>query len=110
MRIGGAPEESDELMASHRLLPADYAGDGSADALVEDTDHLLKEEAARYRLVEHLAERELGLQDGEVVAIAGGAVAGWKRMPTLGSWVFPKSQETLDDVRIGRLKVCSGVR
>jgi hypothetical protein len=40
-----------------------------------------EEDALRHRLVKHLGARELGLQDGEVVAIAGGAVAGRKRMP-----------------------------
>ena len=40
-----------------------------------------EEDALRHRLVEHLGARELGLQDGEVVAIAGGAVAGRKQMP-----------------------------
>jgi hypothetical protein len=31
-------------------------------------------------LVEHLRERELCLQDRQLVAIAGGAVARWERM------------------------------
>ena len=31
-----------------------------------------REDAPRHRLVEHLGERELGLQDGELVAITGG--------------------------------------
>jgi hypothetical protein len=34
----------------------------------------------RHRLVEHLGQRELGLQDRELVAIAGGAIAWGKRM------------------------------
>src|SRR5271170_3314051 len=41
---------------------------GAADIEVL-ADHLLEEDAPRHRLVEHLGERELGLQDGEVVAI-----------------------------------------
>ena len=34
----------------------------------------------RDRLIEHLGQRELGLQDRELVAIAGGAIAWGKRM------------------------------
>ena len=34
-------------------------------------DHLLEEQAAVHRPVEHLGERELGLQDRDVVAVAG---------------------------------------
>jgi len=52
---------------------------GAADIEVL-ADHLLEEDAPRHRLVEHLGERELGLQDGELVAITGGAIACRKRM------------------------------
>src|ERR1700726_1539865 len=52
---------------------------GAADIEVL-ADHLFEENAPGHRLVEYLGERELGLQDGEVVAIAGGAIAGRKRM------------------------------
>lgn len=40
---------------------------GAADVEVL-ADHLLEEDAPGHRLVEHLGERELGLQNGEVVA------------------------------------------
>jgi len=72
---------------------AELAGRAAGDLAVEDqtdlggatdievvADHLLEEDAAGDRLVEHLSERELGLQDGELVAIAGGAVARRKRV------------------------------
>jgi len=47
---------------------------GAADIEVL-ANHLLEEDASRHRLVEYLGERELGLQDGELVAIARGAIA-----------------------------------
>ena len=31
-------------------------------------------------------------------------------MPSLGSWSFPRSRAPHDDVRVGRLNVCNGVR
>ena len=43
-------------------------------------DHLFEEDASRYRLVEHLGERELSLQDRKLVAIARGAIAWRERM------------------------------
>jgi hypothetical protein len=43
-------------------------------------DHLLEEDASRHRLIEHLGEGKLGLQDGERIAIAGGAITRRKRM------------------------------
>ena len=68
---------------------------GAADIEVL-ADHLLEEDAPRHRLVEHLGERELGLQDGEVVAIAGGAVAGRKRMRQA---LEPFAQQAIDLAR-----------
>src|ERR1700686_1406305 len=65
---------------------------GAADIEVL-ADHLLEEDAPRHRLVEHLGERELGLQDGEVVAIAGGAVASRKRMRQASQ---PFAQQSID--------------
>ena len=38
-------------------------------------DHLLEEDAPRHRLVQRLDQRVRGLQDGELVAITGGAIA-----------------------------------
>jgi hypothetical protein len=43
-------------------------------------DHLLEEQPTGGRLVEHLCQRELGLQDREVVAIARRAVLRRKRV------------------------------
>src|SRR5215831_12429416 len=56
---------------------ADLAGAADIEVLA---DHLLEEDAPRDRLIEHLGQRELGLQDRELVAIAGGAIAWGKRM------------------------------
>ena len=39
-------------------------------------DDLLEEAAAGDGPIEHLGQRELGLQDRELIAIAGGAVRG----------------------------------
>ena len=43
-------------------------------------DDLLEEDAARHRSIEHLGQRELGLQDRQRVAVTGGPVAPIKRM------------------------------
>jgi hypothetical protein len=51
--------------------------------------------APGHRLVEHLGERELGLQDGELIAITGGAIACRKRMrmtPALGYAFVPSGK------------------
>src|SRR6185295_13718694 len=69
---------------------ADLAGPSDVEVLA---DHLLEEDASGERLVEDLGQGELGLQDGELVAIAGGAVAGWKRM---GQAAQPLAQQVLD--------------
>src|ERR1700704_3014065 len=64
----------DDLTVEHE---AHLAGPAEIEVL---PDHLLEEDASRHRLVEHLGERKLGLQDGERIAIAGGAIARRKRM------------------------------
>jgi hypothetical protein len=53
---------------------------GPADVEVV-ADDVFEEEPASDRGVEHLGERELGLQDRDVVAVAGGPVRGseWVR-------------------------------
>jgi hypothetical protein len=59
-------------------------------------DHLLEEDASRHRLIEHLGERKLGLQDGERIAIAGGAITRRKRMRQAAQ---PLAQQSIDPVR-----------
>src|SRR5450755_2509758 len=62
-------------------LAVEYQADlGRASDIEVLADDLFEEDASGHRLVEHLGEGELGLQDRELVAIAGSAVAGWKRM------------------------------
>src|SRR5262249_5726512 len=43
-------------------------------------EHLLKEDAPGYRVVEDLRERELRLQDRQLITIAGGTIAWRKRI------------------------------
>ena len=47
---------------------ADLGGTADIEVLADD---LLEEDTPGHRLIEHLGERELGLQDGELVAISG---------------------------------------
>ena len=46
---------------------------GAADVEVV-ADDLLEEDPTRDRFVQHLGQRELGLQDRDVVAVAGGSI------------------------------------
>jgi len=69
------------------------AGASDFEVLADD---LFEEDASGHRLVEHLGERELGLQDREQVTIAGGAVAGRKRMRQAPQ---PFAQQPIDLVR-----------
>jgi hypothetical protein len=59
-------------------------------------DHLLEENAPRHRLVEHLGERKLGLQDGELIAITGGAIVCRKRIRQASQ---PFAHQSIDLVR-----------
>jgi hypothetical protein len=43
-------------------------------------DHLLQEDPAGHRPVQHLGEAELGLHDGGVVAVPGGSVVLGERV------------------------------
>jgi len=43
-------------------------------------DHLLEEHPARQRPIKHLGEGELGLQDRDVIAVAGPAIGARKRV------------------------------
>jgi hypothetical protein len=65
------------------------ARSGFGDAPVEDqlhlfgsaqieilSDHLLEEDSATYRTVQHLGEREFELPDGKLVAVARSEVCG----------------------------------
>src|SRR5436190_3132716 len=58
----------DDLTVEHQ---AHLTGPAEIEVL---PDHLLEEDASRHRLIEHLGERKLGLQDGERIAIAGDAI------------------------------------
>src|SRR6202521_941602 len=69
---------------------ADLAGAADIEVLA---DHLLEEDAPGDRLVEHLGERELGLQDGEIVAIARGTVA---RREGMRQAAKPFAQQLID--------------
>ena len=65
---------------------------GSADVEVV-ADELLQEDPAGDGPVEHLGEGELGLDDGDVVAVAGGGVLVGERVGQLGQ---PLAQQRLD--------------
>ena len=52
---------------------------GSADVEVV-ADDLFEEDPPGHRLVQHLGQGELGLQDRDVVAVAGGPVGGAERV------------------------------
>src|SRR5271167_4809610 len=54
---------------------------------------LLKEDAPRLRAVEHLGQRKLRLQDGNVIAIAGLPIRGGERVRQLGQ---PLAQQRID--------------
>ena len=56
-------------------LAVEHQGDlvGAADVEVV-ADDLLEEHPARHRFVQHLGQREFGLQDRQLVAVAGGAI------------------------------------
>lgn len=82
------------------------SGGGANDPAVEDqldliraaevevlANDLLAEQATMHGLVEHLGERELGLQDGDVVAIAGVPVGGGEGM---GQTTQPLAQQGVD--------------
>jgi hypothetical protein len=43
-------------------------------------DHLFEEQAAMHGPIEHLGQRELGLQDRDIIAIAGGPISTGERM------------------------------
>ena len=91
MRVRNRPRRAADHLAvehqAHLARPADI------EVLA---DHLLEKDAPRHRLVEHLGERELGLQDGELVAIAGGAIARRKRMRQA---LQPFAQQSIDPLR-----------
>src|SRR3954470_5999850 len=59
-------------------------------------DHLLEEDAPGHRGIEHLGQGELGLQNGQRIAIARGAVARWKRMRQS---LEPLAQQSIDPIR-----------
>ena len=72
--FGTARRSSRDLAIEHE---AHLAGTAKIKVFA---DHLLEEDASRHPLVEHLGERELGLQDGERIPIPCGAIARRKRM------------------------------
>src|SRR6202030_1096454 len=72
---------------------AHLAGPADIEVL---TDHPLEEDAPGHRLIEHLGERELGLQNGELVAIARDTITRWKRVRQAPQ---PLAQQSIDLVR-----------
>ena len=52
---------------------------GAADVQIL-ADHVFEEHTTAHRLVEHLGERELGLQDGQAIAAAASAILFRERM------------------------------
>jgi hypothetical protein len=78
--VGHAPTE-DEL---------DLIGAADVEILADD---VLEEDAAGDRLVEDLRERELGLEDRDVVAVAGLAVGGGEGVREAGE---PLARQGLD--------------
>src|SRR5436190_6276435 len=80
----------DDLTVEHQ---AHLTGPAEIEVL---PDHLLEEDASRHRLIEHLGERKLGLQDGERIAIAGDAITRRKRMRQAAQ---PLAQQSIDPVR-----------
>lgn len=79
----------DDLTVEHQ---AHLTGPAEIEVL---PDHLLEEDASRHRLIEHLGERKLGLQDGERIAIAGGTITRRKRMRQAAQ---PLAQQPIDPV------------
>ena len=65
---------------------------GAADVEVV-ADDLLEEDPPGHRLVQHLGQGELGLQDRDVVAVAGGPVGGAERVRQDGQ---PLAQQRVD--------------
>ena len=71
-------------------------------------DHLLEEQAAVHRPVEHLGQRELGLQDRDVVAVAGLAIRAGERMRQQAQ---PFAQQAVDLLRpTGRRRSAAGAQ
>jgi hypothetical protein len=84
-------ERRDDALGEH--AGAEAAGSATGDAAVEDQLHVIgtteveiladdffEEAAARVGPVEDLRQRELGLEDRELIAIASGAVRGGEGM------------------------------
>jgi hypothetical protein len=90
---------------------AETSGGSSADAAVEEeldlarapdveilADHLLEEDPSDHRLVEHLGQREFGLQDGEVVAVARSTIRSREGVRQLAE---PLAKQPID-LRLGQ--------
>ena len=69
---------------------ADLVGAADVEVVADD---LFEEHPARDRFVEHLGQRELGLQDRQVVAVAGGPIGGGERVRQDGQ---PLTQQRVD--------------
>ena len=68
-------------------------------------DDLLEEDPPGHRLVQHLGQGELGLQDGDVVAVAGGSVGRAERVRQDGQ---PLAQQGVD--LLGSESVADGLQ
>jgi len=55
----------------------DWAGAPQIEVL---PNHAFEEHPARHRPIQHLVQRELGLEDGDLVAVAGFSVSDRVRM------------------------------
>jgi hypothetical protein len=92
------------VMTRVRNVPGGVAADlavedeadlvGAADVEVV-ADGLLEEDPSWDGLVEHLSEGELGLQDRDLVAVAGGVVGGGEGV---GQPAQPLAQQPVDDL------------
>ena len=81
---GGAPRDApveDEL---------DLVGSSEVEMLA---DHLLEEDPPAQRSVQHLGQRKLGLEDRELVAVAGPLIVGGERVRQPGE---PLAQQRVD--------------
>ena len=90
---GAEPSRRGARAAAHQAAVEDQADlIGAADVEVV-ADDLLEEDPTGHRVVEHLGQGELGLQDRQVVAVARVAIGGGERMRQSGQ---PLAQQRLD--------------
>ena len=69
---------------------ADLVGAADVEVVADD---LLEEDPPRHRRIEHLGQREFGLQDRGLVAVAGGLILGGERVRQIAQ---PLAQQRVD--------------